>query len=146
MKPTLVPGIKGEWRWRVAARHLVPALYPEFESFKGMPPVFATGFLVGFVEWACIETMKPHLDAGEGSVGTHIDITHEAATPEGMEIVARVECVEVKGRKVKWVFEARDEQDVIARGRHERSVIDVRRFVDAALRKQKNAQQKSEST
>jgi len=31
--------------------------------------VFATGYMVGLMEWACIEAMAPHMEPGEGASG-----------------------------------------------------------------------------
>lgn len=133
MKPTLKPGLVYEHRFVVPASKTVPALYPEAPEFVAMPEVFATGFLVGFLEWACIKAVNPHLDApGEQTVGTHIDVSHEAATPPGREVTARVELVEVDGRRLVFAVEAHDGVDRISRGRHERFVIDRARF-DAKL-------------
>ena len=136
MKKTLQVGLKGTHRLTVTHKHLVPALYPEFDSFLQMPPAFATGFLVGFVEWACIETINPHLDAGERSVGIHINISHETATPADMIVTARVVCIRVEGRHLYWSFEVRDEIDIISRGKHERFVIDLDRFMTTMRQKQ----------
>ena len=133
MRESLKAGLKGEHGMVVRERHLVPALYPEFESFQAMPPVFATGFLVGFIEWACLETLLPHLDEGEASLGTAIDISHDAATPAGMRVTAYVECTAVEGRRISWTVEVKDERNLISRGRHERFVIDEERFL-ASLR------------
>jgi fluoroacetyl-CoA thioesterase len=95
--------------------------------------VFATGFLVGFLEWACIKAINPYLDwPAEQTVGTHIDVSHEAATPPGLEVTAKVELIEVSGRKLVFAVEAHDGVDVISRGRHERFVI-VRERFDAKL-------------
>lgn len=94
-----------------------------------MPEVFATGFLVGFLEWACIRAVNPHLDwPREQTVGTHIDISHEAATPPGLTVTASVELIAVEGRKLVFAVEAHDGLDVISRGRHERFVIDRAKF------------------
>jgi fluoroacetyl-CoA thioesterase len=102
-----------------------------------MPEVFATGFLVGLLEWACIVALKPHLDwPAEQSVGTHIDIGHEAATPPGLTVTASVELIEVEGKRLVFKVEAHDGMDRIARGRHERFVIDRAKF-DARLEKKK---------
>jgi hypothetical protein len=82
MKPSLQPGIRHEHRFVVPTSKTVPALYPESEEFRAMPEVFATGFLVGLLEWACIKAIQPHLDwCAEQTVGTHIDVNHSAATP-----------------------------------------------------------------
>lgn len=133
MKDTLRPGITYEHRLVVPSSKTVPALYPEAEEFLAMPEVFATGFLVGFLEWACIKAINPYLDwPAEQTVGTHIDVSHEAATPPGLEVTARVELIEVNGRKLVFAVEAHDGVDVISRGRHERFVI-VRERFDAKL-------------
>jgi fluoroacetyl-CoA thioesterase len=97
MKDTLKPGIRYEHKFRVPASKTVPALYPESPEFHALPEVFATGFLVGLLEWACIMAIKPHLDqAEEQSLGTHINVSHEAATPPGMEVTATVELIAVE--------------------------------------------------
>lgn len=129
MKESLQPGIIYEHRFIVPESKTVPALYPESDEFLAMPNVFATGFLVGFLEWACIMALKPHLDwPNEQTVGIHIDVSHEAATPPGLEATARVELVEVDGRRLVFNVEADDGVDRIARGRHERFVIDRDKF------------------
>lgn len=129
MKETLKPGIKFEHRLIVPPSKTVPALYPEAEEFLEMPEVFATGFLVGFLEWACIKAVNPHLDwPREQSVGTHIDVSHEAATPPGLEVTASVELIAVAGKKLIFTVSAHDGVDLISRGRHERFVITKERF------------------
>ena len=129
MKKTLKPGIRFEHRLIVPPSKTVPALYPEAEEFLVMPEVFATGFLVGFLEWACIKAVNPHLDwPEEQSVGTHIDVSHEAATPPGLEVTASVELIGVEGRKLIFDVSAHDGVDLISRGRHERFIINKEKF------------------
>jgi len=71
-------------------------LYPESAEFQEMPNVFATGFLVGLVEWACIQAVKPHIDwPNEQTVGVHVNLSHEAATPPDMEVTIRVKLLNV---------------------------------------------------
>lgn len=133
MKQSLQPGIRYIHKYIVPPSKTVPALYPEAEEFLAMPQVFATGFLVGFIEWACIKALLPHLDwPHEQTVGTYIEISHEAATPAGMEVTATVELVAVEGKKLVFAVEAHDGVDRIAKGRHERFVIDREKF-DARL-------------
>lgn len=137
MKESLKPGIKYEHKFVVPLSKTVPALYPESDEFLAMPEVFATGFLVGFLEWACIKAITPHLDwPKEQTVGTHIDVSHEAATPPGLEVTATVELVEVNGRRLVFAVEAHDGVELISKGRHERCVIDKEKF-DAKVRKKK---------
>ena len=139
MKDTLKRGITYEHRFVVPSSKTVPALYPESEEFVAMPEVFATGFLVGFLEWACIKAINPHLDwPSEQTVGTHIDVSHEAATPPGLEVTAKVELVEVNGRKLVFEVEAHDGVDRISKGRHERFVINKAKF-DAKVGEKRNA-------
>ena len=129
MKETLKPGIRYEHRLILPPSKTVPALYPEAEEFLVMPEVFATGFLVGFLEWACIKAVNPHLDwPREQPVGTHIDVSHEAATPPGLEVTATVELIAVDGRKLTFAVSAHDGVDLISRGRHERFIIDKTKF------------------
>lgn len=129
MKETLKPGIRYEHKFVVPQSKTVPALYPESDEFVAMPEVFATGFLVGFLEWACIKAVNPHLDwPQEQTVGIHIDVSHEAATPPGLEVKATVELIAVEGKKLVFAVEAHDGIDLISRGRHERFVINKERF------------------
>jgi fluoroacetyl-CoA thioesterase len=129
MKPTLRPGLRYQHQLKVPPSKTVPALYPESEDFLAMPQVFATGFLVGLLEWACLLAIKPHLDGPEElTLGTHIDVSHEAATPPGLLVTATVELVAVEGRKLTFAVEAHDGVDVIARGRHERFVVGRAKF------------------
>src|SRR3990167_8935969 len=129
MKERLKPGIRYTHKFAVPQSKTVPALYPESDEFVAMPEVFATGFLVGFLEWACIKAINPHLDwPREQTVGTHIDVSHEAATPPGLEVTAIVELIAVEGKKLIFSVEAHDGIDLISKGRHERFVIDKEKF------------------
>lgn len=121
-------GLEQSLSYRVPDNKTVPHLYPESRPFQEMPEVFATGFLVGFLEWACMEALAPYLEPTERSVGTSINVTHEAATPPGMTVEARVHLVAVEGRRTRWEVEARDAADIIARGSHDRVTIDLQKF------------------
>ena len=133
LKETLKPGIRYEHKFVVPKSKTVPALYPEAEEFVVMPEVFATGFLVGFLEWACIKAINPHLDwPTEQSVGIHINVSHDAATPPGLEVTATVELIKVDGRKLFFSVEAHDGIDIISKGQHERFVINKEKF-DASI-------------
>ena len=137
MKPSLKPGIQYEHRFVVPAGKTVPALYPEAEEFLVMPEVFATGFLVGLLEWACVKAINPHLDWPlEQTVGTHVNVSHAAATPPGMEVTASVELLSVEGKKLIFSVRAHDGVDLISEGQHERHVIIKERF-EARVRAKK---------
>ncbi len=133
MKETLKPGIRYEQKFVVPLSRTVPALYPESPEFLVMPEVFATGYLVGLLEWSCIKAINPHIDWPiEQTVGTRIDISHEAATPPGLEVTASVELVKVEGRKLVFSVEAHDGVDLISRGEHDRFII-IKESFDAKM-------------
>lgn len=129
MKETLKPGITYEHKFTVSESKTVPNLFPEATEFQVMPKVLATGFLVGLIEWACINAIRPHIDwPNEQSVGTRIDIDHTAATPPGLEICAKVKLVEVDRKRLVFEVEAHDGVDRITKGTHERFIIDSEKF------------------
>ena len=129
MKESLQPGLKLQHQFIIPVSKTVPSLYPESDEFIQMPEVFATGFLVGFLEWACILCINPHLDwPQEQTVGTHIDVSHEAATPPGFEVTAQVELIAVEGKKLTFSVEAHDGVDLISKGQHVRFVINKDKF------------------
>lgn len=129
MKDTLKPGIKYEHKFLVPSSKTVPALYPEAAEFLVMPEVFATGFMVGFLEWTCIKCVNPHIDwPKEQTVGTHINVSHQAATTPGLEVTATVELIEVDGRRLVFKVEAHDGVELISKGTHERFIINREKF------------------
>jgi fluoroacetyl-CoA thioesterase len=106
----------------------VPNLYPESAEFRSMPNIFATGFMVGLMEWACIDGLKPHLDDGEGSLGVGIAVSHVAATPPGVRVTVTVTCKAVEGRHIHWHVRAEDDFELIGEGTHERVIVQWERF------------------
>ena len=107
----------------------MPALYPEASEFQVMPRVFATGFLIGLVEWTCIQAVNPHLDwPREQTVGTRVDVSHTAPTPPGKEVVVEVELTAVEGRRLVFRVSAKDDAGTICEGSHERFVVDAEKF------------------
>lgn len=140
MKPSLKPGIEYSFTFRVSKSKTVPALYPEAPEFQEMPEVFGTGFMVGFLEWACIKAVNPHLDwPEEQTVGTHINVSHLAATPPDLDVTARVKVVGVDGRRLTFEVEASDGIDLISKGTLERFIINRARFVEKAKQKAQKA-------
>jgi fluoroacetyl-CoA thioesterase len=123
MKGTLRPGLTHTLTYTVPENKTVPHLYPEAPGFVEMPKVFATGFMVGLFEWACIELMKPHLDPGEGSLGIHVDFSHSAATPPGLTITVTATCTKVDGRLLEFEVKGHDGIDAIGGGTHRRAVV-----------------------
>lgn len=128
MKPTLKPGLTHRFTYTVPVTKTVPHLYEESPELSAMPEVFATGFMVGLMEWTCVQLLALHLDPGEGSLGVHIDVSHKAATPVGFTITVDAECIEVRGPRAKFSVRAHDGIDEIGTGIHERFIVTWDRF------------------
>jgi fluoroacetyl-CoA thioesterase len=128
VKPSLKPGLKHRFSYTVPESKTVPFTYPESPEIAAMPKVFATGFMVVLMEWTCIQLMAPHLDVGEGSVGTHVDVSHRAATLPGQTVTVDVECTAVDGKRVTFQVKGHDGIDPIGEGRHERFVVTWDKF------------------
>ena len=136
MKQTLRPGLSRTFRYRVSEARTVPRIYPDAPDFQMMPEVLATGYMVALCEWAAIELIKPHLDwPAEMTLGTHVDLSHVAATPPGFTIEVTATLASVEGRKLVFDIRARDDMETIAEGRHERHVIDAQRFAQKVAAK-----------
>lgn len=138
MKDTLKPGLEYEFKFKVPENKTVPHLYPEAEEFQVMPKVFATGFLVGLFEWACIKAINPHLDwPDEQTVGTNVNVKHSAATPPGFTVTVKVKLEKVEGKKLTFQIVSHDDLDQISSGIHERFIINAAKF-NASVDKKAN--------
>ncbi|MBX7072427.1 MAG: thioesterase family protein [Pirellulales bacterium] len=129
MNSSLTPGIEGTYRRCVVTEHLVSHHNP------GGAPVLSTPHLLGFMEAAAWQAMAPHLNAGDDSVGVGFEFQHLAPTPAGMTVTAQAVVTKVEGRFVTLTIEARDEQELIAKGQHVRAVITLERFKERLKRK-----------
>lgn len=119
MKSTLVPGTTSTSTVVVDRERTI--------GFMGEKArVYATPMLVRDIEVACRDLLLAHLDPGEDSVGTRIELDHLAATLMGMTAEIKVTVAEVKGRLVTLEFAGRDAVDAICRGRHQRFVVEVK--------------------
>jgi fluoroacetyl-CoA thioesterase len=87
--------------------------------------VYATPMLVRDIEIACRDLLLQHLDAGEDSVGTRVEIDHLAPTLEGADVAIEVKLAELNGRGAVFEVSASDNKEPICRGRHSRFIVDV---------------------
>lgn len=105
---------------------------------SGRVGVLATPVMINVIEAAALAAVEHLLPAGHQSLGTHLDVSHVAATPVGMQVTATVKVTAVEGRNIRFEVVARDEQDIIGAGTHERVVVNVAKFderVQAKVRK-----------
>jgi fluoroacetyl-CoA thioesterase len=119
MKPSLAAGLTATTRVTVDRDRTI-----DFMGEKAR--VYATPMLVRDIEMACRALLLEHLDAGEDSVGTRIEVDHLAATLLGMTVDLTVSVVDVKGRAVTLEVSGSDGIDAICRGKHNRFVVDVK--------------------
>ena len=96
---------------------------------SGSVEVFATPWMIAMMELAACNALAPFYDAGQSSVGTKLDVTHDAATPVGMNVCAEAEVIEVDRRRIVLKVTAWDETGVIGRGTHERFLINAEKFL-----------------
>lgn len=99
---------------------------------SGLVPVFSTPSMIALMENAAVRAIQGRLEPGESSVGTHMDISHDAPTPVGMKVWAEAEVTAVDGRRVSFAVSAYDEKGPIGKGTHERAVIRVDKFLAKA--------------
>ena len=96
---------------------------------SGSLDVFATPSMICLMEQAAQASVAEYLEEGKGTVGTKIEVTHDAATPLGMKVWAESELVEVDRRRLVFEVAAYDECGLIGRGTHERFIIDNEKFL-----------------
>lgn len=104
---------------------------------SGSVAVFATPMMIAGLEKAAAESVQPQLEPGQTTVGTRMDVTHEAATPAGMRVWFESELTEVSpnGRLLTFAVRARDEAGLIGQGTHQRAVVNAGRFEEKAAAK-----------
>ncbi len=123
---SLVPGIAagtvGTASITVGDEHTAPRIG------SGQIHVLATPVMINLFEAAALAACEHLLPEGHQSLGTHLDVSHIAATPVGMRATATAEVLAVEGRTIKFRLRAEDEREVIGEGTHERVVVNVAKF------------------
>ena len=100
---------------------------------SGALPVFGTPFMCALMEaW---KSIAPHLEPGQSTVGTKLDITHDSATPVGMKVWAESEVTQVDGKRLVLKVAAFDERGPIGQGTHERFIVTDERFLSKTAKK-----------
>ena len=136
MKSSLQPGLSAESRFTVDRERTI--------DFMGEAArVYATPMLVRDIEVACRNLLLAHLDAGEDSVGTRVEIDHTGATLLGMEVTLTVRVAELNGRAVVFEVEGRDAVEKVVRGKHSRFVVDVAKTAQRLAAKAEKARASS---
>jgi predicted thioesterase len=102
---------------------------------SGRIAVLATPVMINLIEAAALNAVEHLLPAGHQSLGIHLDVSHVAATPVGLQVTATAEVLRVEGRTITFRVDARDEVEPIGGGTHKRVVVSVARFDERVQRK-----------
>ena len=102
---------------------------------SGSLKVFATPAMIALIEKAACTALEGQLEDGQTTVGTKLDISHDAATPEGLTVTATAEITGVSGREISYHVTAEDGVGVIGSGTHKRFLVDADRFLNKAQKR-----------
>src|ERR1700682_3705365 len=122
LKLNLPPGLKGVAELLVGEQHTAPRIG------SGRIRVLATPVMINLIEAAALAAVEQSLPEHHQSLGTHLDISHVAATPVGMRVRATAEVVKVEGRTIHFRVRAEGERELIGEGTHQRVVVNLERF------------------
>ncbi|SRR5258706_10689813 len=128
MKPSLKPGLEHTKKITVDEARVI--------SFMGDDcRVYATPRIISDVEYACRDFLLGHLDPGEDSVGTKVNWEHVGPALLGAEVSVAIRLTGIDGRRVTFEAAVSEGADAVARGTHERFIVDVQKVRDRLLRK-----------
>jgi fluoroacetyl-CoA thioesterase len=125
----IVPGLSGSAEIVVGPEHTAPFVG------SGRIAVLATPVMINLIEAAALAAVEHLLPAGHQSLGIHLDISHTAATPIGLRVIATAEVSRIEGRNIAFRVTARDDLETIGGGTHRRVVVSVSRFDERVQRK-----------
>ena len=91
--------------------------------------VLATPAMCALMENAAMMAVAPHLEEGNTTVGTALNIEHSKATKAGEIITATAVLTEINGRELKFNIAARDEVSIIGEGTHTRFIVNREKFL-----------------
>jgi predicted thioesterase len=126
---SIAAGTSGKFTLKVAPEHTAPFVG------SGRIAVLATPVMINAIEAAALAAIEHLLPEGHQSLGTHLDVSHVAATPVGLTVTATAEVTAVEGRTITFRVEARDDVEAIGGGTHRRVVVSVARFIERVKRK-----------
>ncbi len=101
--------------------------------------VYATPLMLYDIEFACRDLVKAHLDPGQDTVGTRVELDHVGATLLGMWVEITVLLASVEGNAVGFDFTVRDAVEEVARGRHHRYIVGIEKTAQRLKAKQAKA-------
>lgn len=116
------PGLQG------VLEQVVPREWTLAHYDPNLPAVFSTPAMIGLMEMATSQVIRPALPEGAITVGVRIEVDHLKAVPAGVTVEVSAKLVEVNGRRLIFEVEAKSGADVIGRGRIHRHIVERSRF------------------
>src|SRR5262245_2054635 len=128
MQPSLKPGLAHTRKITVDESRVI--------NFMGEDcRVYATPRIISDVEYTCRDFLLKHLDPGEDSVGTKVDWEHVGPALLGETVTVSVKLVQVEGCRVTFEAAVAAGADAVARGTHERFIVDVQKVRERLLKR-----------
>lgn len=100
-----------EFQWTIAAYN------------PDLPAIFSTPAMIGLMEVAAAESIRPHLPPGHISVGTRIEVDHLKAVPQGKTVRADARYIGNEGRFLIFDVQARADDILVGRGQVRRAIV-----------------------
>lgn len=122
----LTEGIRGEKALTVREEITAQAVG------SGALPVLATPALAALMEGCAHDSLLPYMEAGQGTVGTELHLSHLAPTPVGGQVRCTSVLTKIDGRLFTFELEAHDDAGLIGRATHTRCLIAEDRFMSKA--------------
>ena len=119
MKDSLTEGFEAE-----ASHTVTDEMAPRHLPMK----VLSTPWMIQLIEETCLESIVPHLDEGETSVGTHVNVSHAGPASSGETVTVKARISAINRRRLTFDVEVHSPRGVISEGTHERAVVDSSRF------------------
>jgi predicted thioesterase len=117
-------GARGEQEMSVEREHTLV----HFDS--QLPAVLSTPHMIGLMEWAASNALKPFLEGDEISVGTAIHIDHRASATIGEAVRAEAELQSFDGRFYTFAVSAKVAKNggaplVLGKGTVNRAIVSL---------------------
>lgn len=97
---------------------------------SGGVDVFATPFMIAYMEHTCLKSVEKLVGEGNTTVGTLVNVSHFAATPAGMKVRFESELKDIDRKKLVFSVCAYDEKEKIGEGMHERFIVNEEKFIN----------------
>ena len=116
------PGLSDTRELTVEERHTASS------TGSGDVDVLGTPTILELAEQACVAAISGDMPEGQTSVGAWSEIEHLSPVPVGTDVRACATLRGHHGTRLEFVVFVRDGEDIVARVRHRRVLVDRARF------------------